>query len=126
MQGDRADFSRMDALSGKVDGILIGEGFVAPSIIERLAARVPVVVIAGNPTSPGERAADVVAADNFSGSAAIITPLITPPPPPTAGGACPPWTPRRTPPTRANAGGPWSTSCAAIPNASWSALRRAS
>jgi LacI family transcriptional regulator len=73
MQGDRPDFSRMDALSGKVDGILIGEGFVASSIIERLAARVPVVVIAG---TPGERAADVVAADNFSGSAAIITHLI--------------------------------------------------
>jgi LacI family transcriptional regulator len=74
MQGDRPDFSRMDALSGKVDGILIGEGFVASSIIERLAARVPVVVIAG---TPGERAADVVAADNFSGSAAVITHLIT-------------------------------------------------
>lgn len=73
MQGDRPDFSRMDALSGKVDGILIGEGFVASSIIERLATRVPVVVIAG---PPGERAADVVAADNFSGSAAIITHLI--------------------------------------------------
>ena len=77
MQGDRPDFSRMDALSGKVDGILIGEGFVAPSIIERLAARVPVVVIAGNPRPPGERAGDVVAADNFSGSAAIITHLIS-------------------------------------------------
>ena len=73
MQGDRPDFSRMDALSGKVDGILIGEGFVASSIIERLATRVPVVVIAG---PPGERAVDVVAADNFSGSAAIITHLI--------------------------------------------------
>ena len=73
MQGDRPDFRRMDVLSGKVDGILIGEGFVASSIIERLAARVPVVVIAG---TPGERAADVVAADNFSGSAAIITHLI--------------------------------------------------
>jgi LacI family transcriptional regulator len=73
MQGDRPDFSRMDALSGKVDGILIGEGFVAPSIIERLAARVPVVIIAG---TPGERTADVVAADNFSGSAAIINHLI--------------------------------------------------
>jgi LacI family transcriptional regulator len=73
MQGDRPDFSRLDTLSGKVDGILIGEGFVASSIIERLAARVPVVVIAG---TPGERAADVVAADNFSGSAAIITHLI--------------------------------------------------
>ena len=74
MQGDRADFSRMDSLSGKVDGILIGEGFVASPIIERLAARVPVVVIAG---TPGETAADVVAADNFSGSAAIISHLIT-------------------------------------------------
>jgi LacI family transcriptional regulator len=73
MQGDRPDFSRMDALTGKVDGILIGEGFVASSIIERLAARIPVVVIAG---TPGERAADVVAADNFSGSVAIITHLI--------------------------------------------------
>jgi LacI family transcriptional regulator len=74
MQGDRPDFSRLDSLSGKVDGILIGEGFVASPIIERLAARVPVVVIAG---TPGETAADVVAADNFSGSAAIITHLIT-------------------------------------------------
>ncbi len=67
------DFRRLDALSGKVDGMLIGEGFVASRYIERLAARVPVVVIAG---TPGERAADVVAADNFSGSAAIITHLI--------------------------------------------------
>ena len=64
---------RMDALSGKVDGILIGEGFVAHRYIERLAARLPVVVIAG---TPGERAADVVAADNFSGSVAIISHLI--------------------------------------------------
>jgi LacI family transcriptional regulator len=67
------DFRRLDALSGKVDGILIGEGFVASRYIERLAARVPVVVIAG---TPGEPAADVVVADNFSGSAAIITHLI--------------------------------------------------
>ncbi len=76
MQSDdvgEPDFSRLDSLSGKVDGILIGEGFVASRYIERLAARVPVVVIAGTPT---ERAADVVAADNFSGSAAIITHLI--------------------------------------------------
>jgi len=64
---------RLDSLSGKVDGILIGEGFVASRYVERLAARVPVVVIAG---TPGERSADVVAADNFSGSAAIVTHLI--------------------------------------------------
>jgi LacI family transcriptional regulator len=74
MQGDRPNISRLDALSGKVDGILIGEGFVDSSIIERLATHVPVVVIAG---IPGERAADMVAADNFSGSAAITTHLIT-------------------------------------------------
>jgi LacI family transcriptional regulator len=76
MQSDdtgEPDVPRLDALSGKVDGILIGEGFVASRYIERLAARIPVVVIAG---VPGERAADVVAADNFSGSAAIITHLI--------------------------------------------------
>ena len=76
MQSDgmgEPDLPRLNALSGKVDGILIGEGFVASRYIERLAARVPVVVIAG---TPGERTADVVAADNFSGSAAIVTHLI--------------------------------------------------
>jgi LacI family transcriptional regulator len=76
MQADamgQPDIPRLDSLSGKVDGILIGEGFFASRYIERLVARVPVVVIAG---TPGEWAADVVAADNFSGSAAIITHLI--------------------------------------------------
>jgi LacI family transcriptional regulator len=76
MQADATgepDVRRLDALSGKVDGILIGEGFVASRYVERLAARVPVVVIAG---TPGETAADVVAADSFSGSAAIVTHLI--------------------------------------------------
>jgi LacI family transcriptional regulator, galactose operon repressor len=76
MQADvmgQPDIPRLDSLSGKVDGILIGEGFFASRYIERLAARIPVVVIAG---APGEWAADVVAADNFSGSAAIITHLI--------------------------------------------------
>jgi LacI family transcriptional regulator len=77
MQADdtgEPDVPRLDALSGKVDGILIGEGFVASPYIERLAARIPVVVIAG---IPGGQGADVVAADNFSGSAAIVTHLIT-------------------------------------------------
>jgi LacI family transcriptional regulator len=76
MQADamgQPDIPRLDSLSGKVDGILIGEGFFASRYIERLAARIPVVVIAG---TPGEWAADVVAADNFSGSAALITHLI--------------------------------------------------
>ena len=61
------------SFSGKVDGILIGEGIVPSPFLERLAARVPVVVIAG---TPDERAADVVTADNLSGSAAMVTHLI--------------------------------------------------
>ena len=69
----RPDIPRLDALSGKVDGILLGEGFVASDYIERLAARVPLALIAG---TLGEQVVDVVAADNFSGSAAIITHLI--------------------------------------------------
>ena len=63
------DLSRLNPLSGKVDGILIGEGFTASWYIQRLAARLPVVVIAG---TLGAQAADVVAADNFSGAAAAL------------------------------------------------------
>jgi LacI family transcriptional regulator len=76
MQTDRLgepDLSRLNPLSGKVDGILIGEGFTASRYIQRLAVRLPVVVIAG---TLGAQAADVVAADNFSGAAALITHLI--------------------------------------------------
>jgi LacI family transcriptional regulator len=79
--------AELDVISGKVDGILVGEGFGSAEHIERLAARVPVVVIAGAVRDHGSRAgrgecaqpggADVVAADNFSGSAAITTHLIS-------------------------------------------------
>ncbi len=64
---------RLLSLSGKVDGLLIGEGIVPPPFLARLADRLPVVVIAGNPR---ERGADVVTADNRSGSAALVTHLI--------------------------------------------------
>jgi len=67
------DFPRLEVFSGKVDGIVIGEGIVPSPFLERLAARVPVVVIAG---TPDEWAADVVTADNRSGSAAAVTHLI--------------------------------------------------
>ena len=76
MQADGAgepELSHLNPLSGKVDGILIGEGFAASPYIQRLAARLPVVVIAGTLDA---QAADVVAADNFSGAAALITHLI--------------------------------------------------
>src|ERR1700678_2065955 len=66
-------FPRIESFSGKADGILIGEGIVPSPFIERLAARVPVVVIAG---TPDEWAADVVTADNRSGSAAVVPHLI--------------------------------------------------
>ena len=77
IQADRSgepELSRPNPLAGKVDGILIGEGFADPRHIQRLAARIPVVIIAG---TPGAQATDVVAADNFSGAAALITHLIT-------------------------------------------------
>jgi LacI family transcriptional regulator, galactose operon repressor len=67
------DFPRLEVFSGKVDGIVIGEGIVPSPFLERLAARVPVVVIAG---TPDEWAADVVTADNRSGSAAVVSHLI--------------------------------------------------
>ena len=71
--GDPGDLPRLLTFSGQVDGLLIGEGVVPSPFLKRLAKRLPVVVIAGNPS---ERAADVVIADNRSGSAAIVTHLI--------------------------------------------------
>jgi len=67
------DLPRLLSLSGQVDGLLIGEGVVPSTFLKRLAKRLPVVVIAG---SPGERAADVVTADNRSGSAALVAHLM--------------------------------------------------
>ena len=66
-------FPRIESFTGKVDGILIGEGIVPSPFIERLATRVPVVIFAG---TPHEQAVDLVAADNLSGSAAVVTHLI--------------------------------------------------
>ena len=67
------DMRRLQSLSGKVDGLLIGEGIVPSGELARLAERLPVVVVAGD---PGEQAADVVTADNRSGSAALVRHLI--------------------------------------------------
>jgi LacI family transcriptional regulator len=67
------DSSRLLSLSGQVDGLLIGEGIVPSQFLARLAERLPVVVIAGD---PGERAADVVTADNRAGAAALVGHLI--------------------------------------------------
>jgi LacI family transcriptional regulator len=64
---------RLLALSGKVDGLLIGEGVVAGSLVARLAQRLPVVIVAGD---PAQRTADVIAADNYSGATALVEHLV--------------------------------------------------
>jgi len=66
--------SRLLALAGKVDGLLIGEGVVPPAVITRLAKRVPVVVVAGD---TAQRGVDVVSADNWSGAHALVEHLVT-------------------------------------------------
>ena len=65
--------SRLTALSGKVDGLLIGEGVVPPPVLARLAKRVPVVVVAGD---TAQRGVDVVSADNWSGAHALVEHLV--------------------------------------------------
>jgi LacI family transcriptional regulator len=65
--------SRLLALSGKVDGLLIGEGVVPPPVLTRLAKRVPVVVVAGD---TAQRGVDVVSADNWSGAHALVEHLV--------------------------------------------------
>jgi LacI family transcriptional regulator len=67
------DLPRLLSLSGKVDGLLVGEGIVPEAFMDRLAERLPVVVISGNPR---ERSTDVVTADNRSGAVALVTHLI--------------------------------------------------
>ncbi len=66
--------SRLHILSGKVDGLLIGEGVVPSSVITQLAKRVPLVVLAGD---MAQRGVDVVAADNWSGAHALVEHLVT-------------------------------------------------
>jgi LacI family transcriptional regulator len=67
------DLSQIAAMPAKVDGILISIGSFPARLLAPMAERVPVAVIAGD---PAEREVDVVAADNRSGSAAIVTHLI--------------------------------------------------
>jgi LacI family transcriptional regulator len=65
--------ARLLALSGKVDGLLIGEGGVPAPFVSRLAKRFPVVLVAGD---TAQRGVDVVSADNWSGAHALVTHLV--------------------------------------------------
>jgi LacI family transcriptional regulator len=68
------DARQMDEMPGKVDGILIDEGGFPAPLLDRLAARVPVVIIGG---PAAERGHDVVTADTRAGAAAVLAHLIT-------------------------------------------------
>ena len=65
--------SRLLALSGKVDGLLIGEGILAPQALVKLARRLPLVIVAGD---TAQRGVDVVSADNWSGAHALVEHLV--------------------------------------------------
>ena len=72
-QTDRQVLSRLLTLSGKVDGLLIGEGVVSSAALVTLGRRLPVVVIAGDTALHG---LDVLTADNWSGAHALVNHLI--------------------------------------------------
>jgi LacI family transcriptional regulator len=71
-EGDQG-YQRLQSLSGKVDGLLIAEGIVSSEQLARLAARLPVVLVAG---STDETQIDVIDADNRSGTKALVSHLV--------------------------------------------------
>jgi LacI family transcriptional regulator len=73
VQEDEPVHSRLLTLSGKVDGLLIGEGILAPQVLAKLAKRLPLVVVAGDTS---QRGVDVVSADNWAGAHALLEHLV--------------------------------------------------
>jgi LacI family transcriptional regulator len=66
-------FERLTAMSGKIDGLLITEGIVSSVELADLAARLPVVLVAGSPDEPN---VDVVDADNRTGTMELVAHLV--------------------------------------------------
>jgi LacI family transcriptional regulator len=66
-------YRRMQKISAKVDGMLIAEGIVSSEHLARLAARIPIVLVAGSPDEPH---ADVFGADNRAGTKALVGHLV--------------------------------------------------
>jgi LacI family transcriptional regulator len=71
--GRRDAYHQLQKVSAKVDGMLIAEGIVTSDQLALLAARIPIVLIAGSATEPH---ADVVCADNWSGATALACHMI--------------------------------------------------
>jgi LacI family transcriptional regulator len=70
-EDEAKDLPGLLSLTGKVDGLMVGEGIIAYALEPRVTARLPVVAVAG---TPGR--IDVVKADNYSGATALITHLV--------------------------------------------------
>jgi LacI family transcriptional regulator len=61
-------YEQLRKVSAKADGLLIAEGIVSSDQLAQLAARIPIVLVAGSATEPN---ADVVCVDNWSGATAL-------------------------------------------------------
>ncbi|HTU73241.1 MAG TPA: LacI family DNA-binding transcriptional regulator [Trebonia sp.] len=66
-------YRRLRKVSAKVDGMLIAEGMGSSDELALLAARVPIVLVAGAADEPH---ADVVCVDNWSGATALARHLL--------------------------------------------------
>lgn len=71
---DRPDAYRyLQKISAKVDGMIIAEGILGSDQLASLAARTPIVLVAGSADEPH---ADVVAADNRAGTVALARHMV--------------------------------------------------
>lgn len=66
-------YQQLQKVSAKVDGMLISEGIVSSDQLALLAARIPIVLVAGSVSQPY---ADVISADNWRGATALARHMI--------------------------------------------------
>ena len=70
---DRDAYQWLQRMSAKVDGLVIAEGFGPEGHLSKLAARMPVALVAGSPNVPY---ADIVGIDNRAGISALVRHLV--------------------------------------------------